>query len=179
MITFTNLLEATYKNQKHFSKRGEVERRALHSQFRQLNKTDDAAANSNPRPKTAEDIANLEKWAKSREKDSSFKSLVDQAKFEITSFKQKNKPKIVKESTSRLHVASNNNEIYYKLYDFGDRQVYNEAGKFKNAKEAFHKLSQLYQKDSDAYGDLGVIKYEGPNVYHITEKLGKFYKSKM
>lgn len=97
MITFKQLFESiTYKNQKLMSKRSEIDKKGLHSQLRQLNKTDDAADNSNTRPKTAEDMANLEKWAKSRENDPGFKNSVNQAKYEVASFKQKNKPKVVK-----------------------------------------------------------------------------------
>lgn len=90
MITFNQLIESvSYKNQKHFSKRTDSERRALHSQFRQLNKTDDAAANSNPRPWTDDDYKNLEKWAKSRENDPGFKEQTNQAKYSVALHKQK------------------------------------------------------------------------------------------
>lgn len=68
---------------------------------------------------------------------------------------------------------------YYQLFDDAERQVYNEAGKFSTAAEAFKKFEQLYDKDPDAYGDLSVIKFEGKTVYSITQRNGKFYKSKI
>lgn len=77
-----------FKNQKLLSKRTPAEKRALHSQFRQLNKTDDAADNSNPRPWTKEDYENIEKWVKSREKDTAFKGVVDRAKYDLAVYKQ-------------------------------------------------------------------------------------------
>ena len=67
----------------------------------------------------------------------------------------------------------------YKLYDWGDKQVYNEAGSFSTVQLAFMKLNQLYKKDPDAYGDLGVIKYEGNDVFAISERNGKFFKRKL
>lgn len=77
-----------FKNQKLLSKRTPAEKRSLHSQFRQLNRTDDVAANSNPRPWTKEDYDNLEKWIKSREKDAGFKGVVDKAKYDLALYKQ-------------------------------------------------------------------------------------------
>lgn len=91
MITFDQLIESL-KNQKLFSKRSDSERRALHSQLRQLNKTDDAADNSNPRPLTGKDYDNIEKWAKSRERDPGFKSVVDRAKYKVALYKQSKIP---------------------------------------------------------------------------------------
>lgn len=177
MISFTYLLEATYKNQNLLSKRGEAEKRALHSQFRQLNKTDDVAANSNPKPLSQEDIDNLDKWIKFRSKDTAFKGVVDQGKYQSALMKQKLAKKEKLNEFVKTKEPNNKNE--YKLYDWGDNQVYNEAGTFTTAQLAFMKLNQLYKKDPDAYGDLGVIKYEGNDVYHITQKGNKFYKSKM
>lgn len=67
----------------------------------------------------------------------------------------------------------------YKLYDWGTKDVYNEAGSFTTAQLAFTKLNQLYKRDPEAYGDLGVIKYEGNDVYSISQKGNSFFKSKI
>lgn len=70
-------------------------------------------------------------------------------------------------------------KVEYKLYDWGDKQVYNEAGTFTTPHLAFTKLNQLYKRDPDAFGDLGVIKYEGNVVYSIHQEGNKFIKSKI
>ena len=70
-------------------------------------------------------------------------------------------------------------KIEYKLYDWGDKQVYNEAGSFTTPHMAFLKLNQLYDRDPDAFGDLGVIKFEGSTVYSINRNGSGFIKSKI
>lgn len=74
---------------------------------------------------------------------------------------------------------SGNPSNTYKLYDWDSKQVYAEAGSFSTPHLAFVKLDKLYEKDAEAYGDLGVIKYEGNEVFNITRKNGKYFKSKI
>ena len=79
----------------------------------------------------------------------------------------------------KITSSSGNSSNVYKLYDWDTKQVYVEAGSFSTPHLAFMKLDALYKKDPEAYGDLGVIKYEGNDVYSITRKNGKFFKSKI